>query len=388
MRAATAAFEANDAVRNQSLLALLPSLTASGEAAKDNQNVLETGVGNTGRFRFNSSTYSLTLRQPLFRQDLFSRVGQTGAQVVQAQAELRAAQQAFTVRVAERYFEVLAAQDNLDFARANREAAERQLALTRARHNVGVGALTDLREVEASHDLTIAQEIDAESRVASADEALRELTGDYPANLRRLKPEIPLLVPNPPIIDAWRQHAESENQKLLAMLGAAQVAEKEVSRQRAGHYPSLDFVGTKSDAKNGGRFGDSRIKDTIVALELNVPLFASGQISAHVREAQERSNQARELAEQQRRAVVRQASDAYRAVTAGISRINALERSMASTETALQAVQAGYRAGTRTATDVIAAQRTHLKTRRDHAAERYAYVVNTLRLKEAAGMLS
>src|SRR6266404_3660401 len=63
MRAATAAFEANDAVRNQSLLALLPSLTASGEAAKDNQNVLETGVGNTGRFRFNSSTYSLTLRQ-------------------------------------------------------------------------------------------------------------------------------------------------------------------------------------------------------------------------------------------------------------------------------------------------------------------------------------
>ena len=99
------------------------------------------------------------------------------------------------------------------------------------------------------------------------------------------------------------------------------MAEKEVSRQQAGHYPSLDFVATKSDAESGGRFGDSRVKDNIVALQVNVPIFASGQVMARVREAQERYNEARERAEQQRRAANRQVSDAYRAVTAGVSRI-------------------------------------------------------------------
>lgn len=387
MRAVNAAYEATDAVRTHSLRSLLPTITASGEAARNNQEVVKTGVGNTGEFDFNSNSYTLTLRQPLFRQDLFARVGQTNAQFTQADAEYTAAYQAFIIRVAERYFEVLAAQDNLDFARANRTATERQLEQMRTRHNVGVGALTDLREIEANYDITQAQEIDASARLTSAEEALNEIAGEY-TNLRRLKSDIPLLTPNPSNIDAWRKRAETENKKVLTALAAATVAEKEISRQRAGYYPSLDFVATKSDTESGGRFGDSRIKDNIVALQLNVPLFASGQTMALVREAAERHNEARERAEQQRRAAVRQASDAYRAVMASISRINALGRSVTSTDTALKAIQSGARAGTRTAVDVIAAERTQLRTKRDYAAERYAYVVNTLRLKEAAGDLS
>lgn len=388
IRAIDAAFEATDAVRTHSLRALLPTVTASGEKAKNKQEVLETGVGNTGEFDFDSNSYTLTLRQPLFRQDLFARVGQTNAQFTQAEAEYRAAQQAFIVRVAERYFEILAAQDNLEFARANRETAARELDQMRTRHTAGVSALADLREVEANHDLTLAQEIDASARLTSAEEALRELIGDHPQNLRRLKAEFPLLMPNPAAIETWRQRAETDNQKLVAALRATTVAEKEVSRQRAGHYPSLDFVATKSDTESGGRFGESRIKDNVLALQLNVPLFASGQVMARVREAQERYNEARERAEQQRRAAIRQVSDAYRAVTASISRINALSRSTTSTDTALKAIQSGFRAGTRTAVDVIAAERTHLRMRRDYTAERYAYVINTLRLKEAAGNLS
>jgi outer membrane protein len=388
MRAVDAAFEATDAVRTHSLRSLLPTITASGESAKNKQDVVKTGVGNTGEFDFDSNSYTLTLRQPLFRQDLFARVGQSNAQFAQAEAEYRAAHQAFIVRVAERYFEVLAAQDNLEFARANRAAAERQLEQMRTRHSAGVSALTDLREVEANYDLTLAQEIDAGARQSSAEEALREVAGDFTTNLRQLKTELPLLLPNPSDIEAWRRRAESDNQKLVAALGAATVAEKEVSRQQAGHYPSLDLVATKSDTESGGRFGDSRIKDNIVALQLNVPIFSSGQVMARVREAQERYNEARERAEQQRRAAVRQVSDAYRAVTAGISRINALNRSLSSTDTALKAIQSGFRAGTRTAVDVIAAERTQLRTKRDYAAERYSYVLNTLRLKEAAGNLS
>ncbi|MBI3898167.1 MAG: TolC family outer membrane protein [Gammaproteobacteria bacterium] len=388
MRAAAAAFAATDAARSQSLRALLPSLSASAESAKNRQDVLETGVGNTGEFRFDSNTYTLTLRQPVFRRDLFTHIDQTTAQITQAQAEYRAVQQAFIVRVAERYFEVLAAQDNLEFARADRTAVARQLEQIRVRHSIGVGALTDLREVEASHDLAITQEIDAESRLTSAEEALRELSDNYPQPLRRLNIEIPLLAPEPATLDAWSRLAEQENQKLLAATGAARVAEQEIARQRAGHYPSLDLVATSSKTESGGRFGDSDIKDNAIALQLNVPLYSGGQISAQVREAQERYTEARERAEQQRRAVIRQTSDAYRAVIASISRVGALTRSIASTEAALDAVETGFQAGTRTAVDVLGAKRTLLRTQRDHAAAHYTYILNTLRLKEAVGTLS
>lgn len=387
-RAAAGNFRAIREIKTQSIGALLPSVKATGETSRHNEDAVTTSFGTSGRFEFDTDTYTLELRQPLFRMDLFMRVGQARAQVSQAEAEYNVAHQSLIVNVAERYFEVLAAWDNLEFARGDKAAIEQQLQQVRARYSAGVAPLTDLREVEASHDLSVAQEIAAEARLATAEEGLRERTGEYHKALRRLRPEIPLIAPAGRLED-WTQLVVAQNFRLIAAHSAAATAAKEISRQRAAHYPMLDIVGTQSaTVSGGGRLGYSDVKDRAVALQLTLPLFEGGQVLSRTREAAERYVEASEREEKQRRAVVRAAADSYRNVVSNISRVKALAQSLVSTEAALKAIQVGYRAGTRTTLDVLEAQRIQLRARRDYAIERYQYIVNGLRLKEAVGTLS
>lgn len=387
IRAARASHEAVRNVRRQTVGALLPSLTFTGGKAKQVEDVKTTGIGIPGETRFDSQNYVFTLRQPVARFDLFTRTAQAQSELRQADAGYLAAQQALIVDIAERYFDVLAAADNLEFARAEIAATAQQLKQVKARTAAGAATLADLYEVEAGHDLAIAQEIAAEARLANAEQALRERSGASDAALRRLQPAIPLAAPDG---DAgqWAQLAESSNANVLSAHFGTTVAAREIARQRSGHLPTLDLVATQSNTESGGRFGDSEVENKAVALQLAVPLFSGGQVHFRSREAAFRRDEARESEEKTRRAAVRAAMDAHRAIVSGISRVNALERSVVSTEAALKAVEAGTRAGTRTVVDLLNAQRVHFRARRDHQIERYNYVVNTLRLKEAVGTLS
>lgn len=379
LRAAEAALLATREGEVQARGRLLPDVTLSGNVASTNQE------GQS----FDSRGYSLTLTQPLYRRDRFLTRDQSGERTRQLEADLVAAQQDLIVRLASRYFDVLAAIDTLDFAQAELKAIGRQLEQTRQRFEVGLIAITDVHEAQARYDQAVAQEIVARNALANAREGLREVTGRYHDDIAPLAPGLPLIEPTPRDIDAWARTALDSNPTIESARQAAIVAEQDIEIRRSGHYPNVDLVASYdfSDV-GGGFFGSRELDETSLTMQFSLPLYQGGQTSSATREARALHRQALEGLEQQNRAVERQTRNAFMNVEATISQVRALEQALVSSRSALDATEAGFEVGTRTIVDVLDAQRELFGARRDLARARYDYILNSLQLKQAAGILA
>jgi outer membrane protein len=380
---------------------MLPSVTISANVTQNYQDIFApTGFqGDPERLGvevvpsefttgFTSGDYTLSITQPVYHHDRTLQYRQANTRIQQANAEFGAARQDLIVRVAERYFDVLAAMDTLEFAGAEKQALFQQLDQAKQRFEVGLVAITDVQEAQAGYDRAVADWIQAENLLENAREALRELTNEYHQTLLKLGEEIPLIAPVPPDIDRWIAKSLEQNLRLAAAFQATKVARQEIARQSAGHRPTLDLIASHGFSTTGGRFGQADIDSSAIGLQFNLPIYQGGQVNSRTREAQHRHEETLARLEQERRAAHRQAHDAYLGVITGISRVKALRQAVISNQTSSEATQAGFEVGTRTGVDVVNAQREVFRAKRDYAQSRYEYILDTLRLKRAAGMLT
>ncbi len=387
-RASQAEYRALLESKNQSIALLLPTISASAHYT-DNENEIITAT--TTRDDYSSKGYSLTLTQPIYRRENFVGLDQADAVVAQALATLENAKQDLIIRVATQYFLVLGAGDDLEFAKAERKSIGEQLIQTQQRFNVGLIAITDVHEAQARNDQAVARAIIAENTLSIANETLREITAKSYTALSPLSSEHPLVKPEPADILQWVQTANTQNALLIASNKNVDVARAEVSRQGAGHFPTLDLNARHSYTDYDDGFpviGTNEQNSNSISLQLNVPLYQGGLVNSLTRAAEHRLVQAREKLEQQKRATERQTRNSYLTVIASVSTVKALKQALASSLIALEATQAGFEVGTRTAVDVLNSQRELFGARRDYARVRYNYVLETLRLKLAAGTLS
>ncbi len=387
---AKAAYRAALESRPQARSNFLPNINLSADTT-DNSQDRNFGAGSQfgGSEDFNSHGYSLTLTQPVFDRDAIVQQRQVDAIVGEAESNLNNEEQALMVRAAERYFDVLAAEDNLVFAKTEKEAIARQLEQTNERFEVGLIAITDVNEAQASFDLAVADEIDANNTLLSSREGLQEVTGSEHEVLSTLIDNTPLVSPDPENIDRWTEVALSENLAVQAAEYASENLRHAIDRTRAGHYPSVDIVANRSDnSSGGGSLGGSEIESTSLSLQLNVPIYQGGLIRSQTREAQARLDESLQILEQQQRSAKRQVRESYLGVLASISRVKALQQAEKSSQSALEANEVGLEVGTRTTVDVLDARRVLFRAKRDLARARYDYILNTLRLKQAAGTLS
>ncbi|MEE8427088.1 MAG: TolC family outer membrane protein, partial [Woeseiaceae bacterium] len=295
-----------------------------------------------------------------------------------------------------RYVDVLAAEDRLTSIHANRTAISRQLEQAKQRFEVGLIAITAVQESQAAYDTAVADEIGAKRSLATAREFLREITGQYVQELSAPGEDFPLRNPDPSDEQSWIDLSMSQNLALVASRLDERLARDEISFRRNGHYPTIDLVASsgESDSKtdrsvNGSPFfpADSDGRRDRIGIEFNVPLFAGGGTSSRVREAVYLHRAAREQLQRVTRETERQARDAYLGVLSEISRVKALEQAVASSTTALEATQAGFDVGTRTIVDVLNSQFTLYQSITNYYQSRYDYIVNALRLRQAAGNL-
>jgi outer membrane protein len=383
-----AAIEAHNAaleVVPQARAALLPNIGIGGDVSRDRfdpRNDADTSYAT-------NQTYSIGLRQTLYQRESFIQLKQADNLVAQADARLIAAQQDLILRAATRYFLVLGGHDNVEFVQADKDAIARTLDQAQQRFAVGLAPITDTLEAQARYDIAVSNEINARQLLADTEEALRELTGELPVAPEILRPEIPLLKPDPANQDEWVAAAVEQNPLILASQAAAAVAKQEIQVKNSGHYPSLDAIADYSylDNQFGGVLPLER-NDASIGLELNIPLYQGGLVSSQTRQSRYEYNQAREDLVKQRRATERQTRDNYRGVLAGISKVEALQHAVLSNEKAVEAAEAGFEVGTRAIIDVLNAQRDLLAARRDYARSRYDYLLDTLELKQATGILS
>jgi len=386
---AKAVYQAALESRPQARANFLPNLSLSADTTANSQDRQFDNPLFGGKDSFNTHGYTLSLTQSLFSRDAWAQRSQSEAIVGEAEVNLGSAEQALIVRAAERYFDILAAKDNVVFAKTEKEAIARQLEQTNERFEVGLIAITDVHEAQASYDLSIADEIDANNTLLNTREGLQEVTGKYHNALTPLIPNTPLVSPEPENIERWTEVALNENLAIQAAVFATDNSRHAIDRARSGHYPQLDIIASQSrNIAGGGNLGASTIDATALGLQLSLPLYQGGLINSQAREAQARLDESMQLLEQQRRSAVRQVRESYLGVMASISRVKALGQAEISSQSALEANEVGFEVGTRTTVDVLDARRVLFRAKRDLARARYDYILNTLRLKQAAGTLT
>ena len=412
IREAEAIYLATLESRPQARSSLLPqlSLNASATTAGSTDNTPTTDF-QSGQPTFavissqterDSTSLSLNLDQIIFDKSRFVAFRQAGKQVLRADTDYELAKQDLLIRVAEAYFEVLAADDTLAAEQAAREAIGRQLEQAQRRFEVGLIAITDVQESQAGYDLSIATEISAQRFLATAREFLREIIGEYIADLASPATQIPLLSPEPANVEDWVRASFEQNLELTSSRITAEIALDDIAIQRGSRLPVLRLSGSYSESEadtirstffvdpafNTVNPSTSAPEGYNLSLNFSVPIFTGGFNSSRIRQAVYQHRAALETLERVARQTERQTRDAYLGVISEISRVRALRQAVRSSETALRATEAGFQVGTRTTVDVLVSQNTLARARTNFARSRYDYILNVLRLQYAAGSLS
>jgi len=387
LQAAEYRLRADRELKQQAFANFLPNV--SGQYTVTRGPFDQTRSEQTLSVEQDAKDWSVSLTQPLFDKSIWDQRQQANHQVSQSEAEYADTEQQFVLRVAQGYFDVLSARDNVRFTEAETRALERQLDQAEQRFQVGLSAITDVHEARARYDDARARLIVAQNDLDDAREQLQTLTGKAPGKLVPLKEELPLKKPDPSDPEAWVKSAVQQNPALEARRQAAEVADERIDIARSGHYPTLDLRATHFDNTDNSNslFSASTVGETY-SVQLSVPIFSGFAVSSQVDQAGYNYSAALQDVEQQQRGVVRETRDQYRAVIAGLSEIEARRQAVVSAQSALDATEAGFEVGTRTIVDVLISQQQLFQAQRDLAQARYNYLLSTLRLKQAAGVLS
>ena len=413
-----AAYRAGLEAKNLGRSALLPQINASGEISKTKTDFESTSgsftgsqivdAKTTGDSEIDATSYGARLDQALF--DLPAWFGYKQGKKVseQAAAEFSANQQDMMIRVASAYFDVLRANDVLAAARAEEEALAKQLEQTQQRFEVGLTAITDVYDSQSAYDSSRARRLTAQDDLLSNFDALSVLTGQHYDVVAPLVEGFDVAPPEPTDRAAWVEFALANNYSLKAARLNADASRYGARAAAADHLPTVSgYLAYQHNEEDGTRNATTRIlgrpdidpvinsspsdSDTdiqIAAITFNMPLYSGGRLSASRREARNLAFQSEDLRNLTERNTIQSTRTLHRAVTTDVSRVEARNQAVISAKSALDATQAGYEVGTRNIVDVLLAQRTLAQSQTDYANALYDYILNTLNLKQASGLLA
>lgn len=374
---ARAALRAGEEKLPQARAGLLPVVGLSGSATRIE---IEDGPSRNG------NNYTLALSQPLFRWANWQQYEQGKLAVALSEAQFAQTGQDLVLRVAQAYFDVLAAQDTIGFLEAQKAAISEQLASAKQNFEVGTATITDTYEAQARFDLAVAQEYAAQSDLEIKRAALQQIIGSTPGDLAKLKTGVALEAPQPTRIGDWVDSAEHQNYAVIGSQIGLEIAQRDIAKNRAGHYPTVDLVASRNHS-NQTSSNSIAGNTNAIGVQWSIPLFSGFAITSRVREAIALEDKARFDLETARRNAAQGARQSYLGVTSGLAQVKALEAAEVSSLSALDANKLGYQVGVRINIDVLNAQQQLFSTRRDLSLARYNTIVNGLRLKSAAGTL-
>jgi outer membrane protein len=379
---ARAAYQAGQEKLPQALSQLLPTVSLSTSTSSN--DVTSPAINRN----YSSDGYTLSLSQPIFRPQNLTQYAQAKSQVSVVEAQFVVAKQDLIVRVAQAYFDTLLAQDNVSLSGAQKTAIAEQLEQAKRNFEVGVSTITDTHEAQARFDLANAQEIAANNDLEIKKRVLQQIIGTIPASLATLNAKLALKYPEPNDMSKWVEAAEQQNLQLQIQRAALEIADLEVERNRAGHYPTVDLVASYGASNNPSYQLSGTTTSQSIGVQLTLPLYQGGLINSKVREAVANQDKARQDLEQTRRQVVLQSNQAYLGVTSGIAQVKALEQALVSSQSSLDSTKLGQEVGVRTSVDVLNAQQQLYSAKRDLSQARYNTILSQIKLKLATGTLS
>jgi outer membrane protein len=393
-RSAKANVVASHARTRQALGAMLPQLTATANS-NGNRRRYETRdkIPNVLHDRYHSNGDQLSLNQPLWRPANVAFWHQAQESATQAEYQLEDAEQQLYLKLATAWFDLMEARDAVEFTTAQRDALHAQWNIARRAAELGAQSQPQADDAQAKYEEASADEASAELDVAAKLAALEQWVGPADGLMQpylRDDAKIPDLVGGD--LDEWLEQIDTHSPALHAAGRAIAAAEAEVSKQRAGHQPTLDMVATYGDTDQAvGNFPGQpgyRIRQFAVGLQLNVPLYSGGTQSAKVAEALALRDKARDDQDATRRQAILNVKTALLGWRAGQAKATGARIAVASARTTLAAAEGGASRGLKTDADVLTARQQLAAARRDMRKGRYQQLTSYIKLKSTLGELS
>ncbi|SAI48981.1 outer membrane protein [Bordetella ansorpii] len=385
---ARAAYRAGLEQLPQARAGLLPAVSAEVGGAYQSTHSTRGFTAYDGT----RADWALVLTQPLFDWNRWQRYEQSQLRVADTELQLQQSFQDLLLRVADAYFNVLAAQDTLSATEAEKAAVSEQLAAAQRNFELGNATIADSYEARARYDLVVARELDLQNALDVRRDELAQIIGTPPGALAELPSGVSLPAPQPSRIDEWSGQAESSGISVLRAQLQTRIAGHDIQIARSGHYPTVNLrasSGSATDARmRQGSEAPGRPIDNSIGVVLSIPLYSGGGVSSLVTEKVQLEQKARQDYQASRRQAVQSARRYYSGVTSGLARIRALEAGERSSRQAVEANRIGYEVGVRINQDVLDAQQQLYATQRDLAQARYGALLDGLRLKAVSGILA
>ncbi|MGF6553691.1 protease secretion system outer membrane protein [Pseudomonas sp. S30_BP2TU TE3576] len=366
---------------------LLPQINASGYHNKVNGSQSQNNVDRD--LHYDSKGANVRLRQPLFNKQKMAEYRQGQQRADYSVAVFDAKTQDAAVRLSESYFDVLLASETIVLAKSKLTAFEEQLASAKRRMELGAGTVTDIDESAARRDLAEAELIEAQDNLVNARAKLEEYIGETPESMTTLRPSFdtpPLLPSN---LQDWLVKAQTDSPLIHARRYSSDLAAEEVKRARAGHWPTLDFIAgyTAGESQSLSELNQRNHYGSI-GLEVNIPLYSGGGVSALTRQASANSDKAMDELDAARQEVITETTREYQGILSGAKRIRALETAVVSNERSLASARKGFKeGGTSTNSDVLNAEELLFVARHDLFEAKIRYLMSRLRLASSVGSL-
>ena len=391
-------FQATEAARDVQRGTLLPQISLSGEATHSrNYNGFSRGQAQPGDGvpggspaarddNVNRAGLTAGLEQVIYNPTLNAQLERAEREIDRDALGVDAQVQELFYSVSEAYFNILRAHDVLDARRAQETAIERQLEQAQERFEVGLIAITDVHEAQATYDLARAQRIAAEGELQVSFEALERLTGNRYNTIDALADEVPIEGPGPMDREEWVSLAMANNPLVLMQEAGIEVARSGVDIARAGRQPELAaFAQYNWDDTDVS--GTDYNSGSVVGLSASLPIYRGGSTRAQIRQNSFLLEASQYDFEAQRRNTVQQVRSQFTLVNNSVEAVEARRQAIISNQSALEATRSGYEVGTRNIVDVLNAEQNLFNAIAEHAEARYDYVLSLLRLQQQAGLL-
>jgi outer membrane protein len=377
--------------------ALLPQAELDGTASKAETDIsgarcTALNKGHCSEVDTDTDTGSLRVSQNLLNIEAWYDFQKGKKLSEQADAQYRSDEMELLVRVTQAYVGVLRAIDNYQTALAQEKAIERQLEQTKQRFDVGLIAITDVQESQATYDSARVETLSALGNIGIAFEAVQVLTGQPLEKIAPLAEGFPVKMPQPEAQAEWERMALENNPDLAVSALSMDAARANAKARRAAHLPTVYGSFERSDSDSSIDYNPGNLDDdqngNVVAINMRIPLYSGGGVSAARRQAYQQQIAAEESFTNNQRNAVQGARSYHLAVSTDIQRVAAQKQAIVSAQSALDATQAGYEVGTRNIVDVLDAEQRVYRARFLYANARYQYIINMLRLLQTAGTLS
>ncbi|HEY8940846.1 MAG TPA: TolC family outer membrane protein [Cellvibrio sp.] len=392
LKADKAKYEAGLQNKTINRAGLLPLIDAKYQVTKEDTETTNNFNNTLTKNDYDTKGWSVSLNQPLFNMASWYTYKQGVKLSEQAEAQFGADQQSLIVRVAEAYFNVLRSIETLEATIAEEKALAKQLEQTKQRFEVGLTAITEVHEAQAAFDSARAATLEARGNLGINYEALEVLTGKPEDKVAPLSAKFPVVNPEPSNRADWVEFSLTNNYNLKASKLQADAYLQNARANRSNHLPTVGAsVGYSDSDTDGIRLSndiDSTTDGSSVTISVDVPIFSGGATTGRSRQAYALYTQAQEQYNSTQRSVIQNTRALHLSVETDVASVQARKQAIVSNQSALEATQSGYEVGTRNLVEVLLAQRNLYQARRDYSNALFDYVIDTIKLREVAGMLT